>query len=36
MNNGRSEGLAIAVKEGETEGKCLPGRWRTAQIDDVR
>ena len=26
----------MAVTEGEIEGKCLPGRWRTAWIDDVR
>ena len=24
------------MTEGEIEGKCLPGRWRTAWIDDVR
>ena len=32
----RSEGLVMAGREGETEGKCLPGRRRTAWLDDVR
>ena len=33
----RSEGLVMAVTEGGgIEGKCLPGRRRTAWIDDVR
>ena len=31
----RSEGLVMAVTEGEIEGKCLPGRRRTAWIDNV-
>ena len=26
----------MTVTEGEIEGKCLPGRRRTAWIDDVR
>ena len=26
----------MAVTEGEIEGTCLPGRRRTAWIDDVR
>ena len=30
-----SEGLVMAVTEGEIEGKCLPGRRRTAWIDNV-
>ena len=32
----RSEGLVMAVTEGEIEGQCLPGRQRTTWIDDVR
>ena len=32
----RTEGLVMAVTEGEIEGKCLPGRRRTAWIDNVR
>ena len=32
----RSEGLIMAVTEGEIEGKCLAGRRRTAWTDDVR
>ena len=32
----RSEGLVMAVTEGEIEGKCLSGRRRTAWMDDVR
>ena len=31
----RSEGLVMAVTEGEIEGNCLPGRRRTAWIDNV-
>ena len=31
----RSEGLVMAVTEGEIGGKCLPGRRRTAWIDNV-
>ena len=31
----RREGLVMAVTEGEIEGKCLPGRRRTAWIDNV-
>ena len=30
------ERLALAVTEGEIEGKCLLGIRRTAWIDDVR
>ena len=26
----------VVVTDGEIEGKCLPSRWRTAWIDDVR
>ena len=32
----RSEGLVMAVTEGDIAGKCLHGRRRTAWIDDVR
>ena len=34
--NTRHEGLIMSVTEGDIEGKCLPGRQRTVQIDDVR
>ena len=32
----RREELVMAVPEGEIEEKCLPGRQRTAWIDDAR
>ena len=32
----RSEGLVMAVTEGEIDGKCLPGSRRTVWIDGVR
>jgi len=32
----RSDGVVLATIEGEIEGKCFPGRKRTAWIDEVR
>jgi len=32
----RSDSVVLATIEGEIEGKCFPGRRRTACIDDVR
>ena len=32
----RSDSVVLATIEGEIEGKCFPGRRRTAWIDDVR
>jgi len=32
----RSDSVVLATIEGEIEGKCFPGRRRTAWIDDVQ
>jgi len=32
----RSDSVVLATIEGEIEGKCFPGKRRTAWIDDVR
>jgi len=32
----RCDSVVLATTEGEIEGKCFPGRRRTAWIDDVR